>query len=207
MRRLEWLLFLSSCLTLARPSPAQDTEIYVVRPEESRFEIRVGKAGLFSVFGHEHLIEVRRFSGEVRFIASAPNESSVSLELDAASLTVVDPEVKADERAKVQAQMEAEALEVVKFPTIRFVSKKLSLTEIQGELDGEVNGDLTLKEVTRSLKIPLRIAVAVGKLGARGRFKLKGSAFGVKPVSVAGGSVKTRDELELIFDLVCERRP
>jgi hypothetical protein len=41
----------------------------------------------------------------------------------------------------------------------------------------------------------------------RGEVKLKGSQFGIEPVSVAGGTIKTKDELELTFDLLATRRP
>lgn len=188
-------------LGLAAPLGA---ERYLIEPGQSRFQIKVGKAGFFSVFGHEHLVEVRRMSGEAIWDPTAPDGSSVSLTLESASLAVVDPDVKPDERAKIQAQMEAEALEVERYPTIGFVSTGFSVKPFQGEYQGTVTGELTLKGVTRQVKVPVQIAVAVGKLGARGRFKLKGSDFGVKQVTAAGGTVKTKDELELDFDLVFE---
>jgi len=198
---LSWLL-----LEAASPAAAQQSSRYVLQPAASRFQIKVGKSGVFSVFGHEHLVEARRMSGEVQWNASAPESSSVALEFESASLTVVDPDVKEDERAKVQAQMEAEALEIQRYPVIRFTAKGFSIKALQGEYQGEVTGDLTLKGVTRSMKIPVQMAVAVGKLGARGEVKLKGSDFGVKQVTAAGGSVKTKDELQLSFDLVFEEQ-
>ena len=205
-RRRRISMGLAALLLGGAPSLAAASR-YVIRPGESRFQIRVGKSGLFSAFGHEHLVEVRHMSGEVLWSPGAREGSSVNLEFESASLTVVDPDVKDDERAKVQAQMQAEALEIERYPVIRFTAKTLAVEPLQGEYRGTVTGELTLKGVTRSLKIPVQIAVAVGKLGARGELKLKGSDFGVKQVTAAGGAVKTKDELQLSFDLVFEEEP
>jgi hypothetical protein len=37
---------------------------------------------------------------------------------------------------------------------------------------------------------------------AKGAFTLKQSSFGIKPVSVAGGTIKVKDELKFTFDIV-----
>ncbi len=195
-------------LCLASPSFSQDVWIFNLRPDESRFMVKVGRAGVFQVFGHDHLIEVRRYTGQVEWHPDQPEASSIRVEVEAASLTVVDEvdEVEEEERAEIQADMETKALFLDQYPTIRFVSKELSLRKLgEGELRGEVTGELTLHGVKQTIKIPLWLTVTEDKLRSHGEFKLKVSQFGIEQIKAAGGTIKTKDELELSFELVGDR--
>ena len=66
---------------------------------------------------------------------------------------------------------------------------------------GRVTGDLTLHGVTR----PLTFAVARREGHFRGTASIRQRDFGIQPISVAGGTVKVKDELRVEFDVV-ERR-
>ncbi len=52
------------------------------------------------------------------------------------------------------------------------------------------------------MTIPLTLTVSEESLRAQGEFRIKGSDFGIDPISAAGGTVKTSDDLKLTFDLV-----
>jgi polyisoprenoid-binding protein YceI len=199
--------FLGFILLSPSLSLGETAGLFSIRPEESRFTVKVRRAGLLKVFGHDHLVEVRRYRGDVRWMPDAEASSSVKLDIEAASLTVVGEEVSEEDKAKIQATMEAEVLEVDEFPSIRFESKDVKLRDNgKGEYRASVFGELTLHGVTQTVEIPLQISPDGDKLRARGEVKLKGSRFGIEPVSVAGGTVKTKDELELTFDLVAVRK-
>ncbi len=188
---------------LSAPSFGQEGAVFSIRAAESSFTVTVGRAGLLKLFGHDHIVEVRRYTGEVNWSPDSAETSSLRLEIEAASLMVVDEGIDEEERAGIQSVMETEVLEVDKYPVIRFESKKLRLKETDdGAYRATVSGELTLHGVTRAIEIPLQITVNDGRLRARGNIKLKGSRFGIEPVSVAGGTVKTKDELELTFDLI-----
>jgi len=61
-----------------------------------------------------------------------------------------------------------------------------------------VRGNLTLHGQTRSLKV-----VAIYEDGNyRGSTTLRQQDFGITPISVAGGTVKVKDELRIEFDIV-----
>ena len=193
-------------LGLALPLFAQEAWHFTLRPEESRFTMDVGRAGFLKVFGHDHLVEIRGFSGEVDWQPAAPETSSIRIELVATSLTVVDEESDEEELAQIQTDMEAKALDVDNHPQIFFVSEELTLSEAKGdERRGRVTGQITLRGVTKTVTIPLTLTVSEERLRAQGKFQIKGSDFGVDPISAAGGSVKTKDQLELTFDLVGAR--
>ncbi len=198
-------------LVLARPLFAQDGWLFTLQPEESRFTVDVGRAGFLKIFGHDHLVEIRGFSGEVDWQPAAPETSSIRIEVDAASLTVVDEESDEEELGQIQADMEAKALDVESHPQIVFVSETISLEGGDGgdggEYGGRVTGRLTLGGVTNTVTIPLTLTVSEESLRALGEFQIKGSDFGIDQVSAAGGSVKTSDGLKLTFDLAGVRAP
>ena len=182
------------------PSFSQEGWRFTLRPEKSEFTVKVGRAGFLKVFGHDHLVAIRGFKGEVNWQPEQPEASSIRIEVQAASLTVVGEDE--EERAQIQADMEAKALEVESYPQILFVSEELSLGDPEGgEYRGRVTGQITLRGVTNTVTIPLTLTVSEQSLRARGEFQIKGSDFGVEQISAAGGTVKTSDDLELTFDL------
>jgi polyisoprenoid-binding protein YceI len=181
---------------------AQDGWRFALRPEESRFTVDVGRAGFLKVFGHDHLVEIRGFTGEVDWQPAAPESSSIRIEVDAASLTVVG-EGDEEERAQIQADMESKALDVQNHARIDFVSEEISLEERGGgEYRGRITGQVTLRGVTKHVTIPLSLTVSEERLRAQGEFQIKGTDFGIDPITAAGGAVKTSDDLKLTFDLV-----
>ena len=182
------------------PSFSQEGRRFTLGPEESEFTVKVGRAGFLKVFGHDHLVEIRGFNGEVNWQPEQPEASSIRIEVQAASLTVVGEDE--EERAQIQADMEAKALEVESYPQILFVSEELSLGDPEGgEYRGRLTGQITLRGVTNTVTIPLTLTVSEQSLRAQGEFQIKGSDFGVEQISAAGGTVKTSDDLELTFDL------
>ena len=187
------------------PASTEEAWSFSVQPKESRFTVKVGKAGFLKAFGHDHLIEIRGIVGDVDWRPDNPEKSSIRIEIDASSLAVIDEGISDADRATIQAEMETTALDVEKYPKIVFVSKELSVSRGNGERKGNLRGELTLRGVTDEVKIALTLTVDDQKVRVQGEFKIKGSDFGVPQIKAAGGSVKTKDELELTFDLVARR--
>jgi len=63
-------------------------------------------------------------------------------------------------------------------------------------------GEITLHGVSQQLTIPAQLEFGDKLLRAKGAFTLKQSSFGIKPVSVAGGTIKVKDGLKFTFDIV-----
>jgi polyisoprenoid-binding protein YceI len=161
----------------------------------SVLKIRVFKSGFFSAFGHDHEIVAPISQGAVETSESA----GVEVRVDARQLRVLDPDLPADKRDQVQKTMEGpEVLDNGRFPEIRFRS---SLVEKKGRDGWTVNGDLTLHGQTH----PVAVEVTLQDGHYRGAAKLKQRDFGITPVSVAGGTVKVKDEVKITFDLVLAR--
>jgi polyisoprenoid-binding protein YceI len=159
--------------------------------EHSRVTIRAFKSGLFSALAHDHEINAPLHSG--RIDSSAP---SVELRFDVRSLKVLDPELSAADRVKVQQTMLSDkVLDAERFSEIIFRSQTVKSL---GENRFQVEGELTLHGVTRSIMVP--VSLASGRY--TGTVKLKQTEFGITPVKLFGGAVKLKDVVEISFDIV-----
>jgi polyisoprenoid-binding protein YceI len=179
---------------------------FPVSAEESRMTVRVGTAGLFKMFGHEHEIEVRGLAGRVEYDFDSPERSRFVLEIDAASLRVADAELSEEDRVQVQSDMESKALALPRNPRIVFESMEVRLEKSEGASRRlRVRGTLALRGVSKPLDVPLTLEVAVDRLTAKGEMTLESGNWGVPQVSAVGGSVKTSQDLGVTFEIVALR--
>ena len=180
-----------NCLLLLLGMRAAAQSLHI-DPERSTMTVKVAKSGLFSAFGHDHEIRAPIASGSI-VTSIAP---SVELTVDARHMQVLDPDLAADKRAEVQTTMHSNAvLDSERFPQIRFVSRKI---EPAGASRYRVSGELTLHGVTRPVVV--RVEQSAGRY--TGSATVKQSEFGMKPVTVAGGTVKVKDAVEIVFEIV-----
>jgi polyisoprenoid-binding protein YceI len=157
--------------------------------QKSRLTVHAYKSGLFSGLAHDHEIEAPITSGNVDLL-----NRKVELEFDVARMKVLDPKESADKRAEIEKTMLSEkVLDAAKFPKIRFVSRTVNAAGG----DYEVEGNLTLHGVTRALKFPVQM-----KDGTfTGKVAVKQTEFGITPVSIAGGTVKVKDVVDITFEV------
>ncbi|HMF89655.1 MAG TPA: YceI family protein [Candidatus Angelobacter sp.] len=152
--------------------------------------IHVHKSGLFSGFGHNHTVTAPVTRGTID-----PQGLAVQIVVLAQEMKVVDPEVSDKDRAQIQTDMFGpKVLDAAKFPEIKFVSMRI---EPMSAARYHVTGKLELHGVSRELAFE----VTGGTERYRGQTKLKQTDFGIQPVSVAGGTIKVKDEIELEFDI------
>jgi polyisoprenoid-binding protein YceI len=176
-----WLL-ISPCPLLARERP--------IDLEQSTITVHVGKSGLFSVAGHEHIVSAPITAGAI-------NDSEgghVWFRVATAKMMVL-PE---KDQEPVQSTMQGSVLESARFPEINFAST--SIRKI-GDRRWTVIGNLTLHGETRSITVDVH-----SNGGAYlGESKVRQTQFGIHPVSGAGGAVKVKDELKIDFRMVVDK--
>src|SRR5207302_1858024 len=151
---------------------------------------RVGRTGMFSFAGDNHLVRAPLASGSV-------NEAGKHIEfkVQSKSLRVEDPGTAADKKAQIQERMLGpDVLDSGHFPVIQFRSTSIS----GAPADLRAAGDLTLRGQTRPIEAKVQ---QIAKGHWRGAASLKQSAFGIKPISIAGGTVKVKDELKFEFEI------
>jgi polyisoprenoid-binding protein YceI len=179
--KLSWLIFMASAAALS----AQDKQMDV---ERSTITIHVGKAGLLSAAGHEHWVNAPIASGVI-------GEARVEFTVDAAKMKVKpDPKINAKDHEQIQKDMEEMTLEPAKYPTITFKSSRV---EKAGEGQWKVEGTLALHGANKA------ISLTVKRDGDAytGRTTIKQTDFGIKPVSVGGGAIKVKNEVDIEFQI------
>lgn len=171
---------------------------HCLEPGKGQFLILAGTSGLFGAFAHDHTVEAKEITGCAHVDGTDLTKSSVELTFAAKTLTVLDPKASAKDRAKIQQQMETDVLRVREFPSIRFRSTAVHLKGAMLSVDGQ----LTIRDRTQSVSIPLQVMRTTGGLiEVKGTYAFRQTAFGIKPVSIAGGTVRVKDELKVQFDL------
>jgi polyisoprenoid-binding protein YceI len=181
-------LAILACMTWAA---AASTDGRAIDGAHSSLKVRVSKTGFFSAFAHNHEIEAPIESGEV----TESGSPSVELRVDARKMRVLDPEASADTRSQLQKTMLGpQVLDTERFPEIHFRSTEV---EAKGTDHWVVHGALDLHGQSH----PVTIDVTLKDGLYRGSAALKQSGFGMKPVSVAGGTVKVKDEVRVEFEI------
>ena len=159
--------------------------------QHSVLTVRVYKAGAFSAFGHEHSIRAPIQNGSFD-----ENKGTVEFVVDARALRVLDSDVSDKDRAEIQSTMlSPKVLHSEQFHEIRFHSTEVSRGS---ENRWTVQGDLTLHGQTH----PVRVDVERQEGRYRGSARLRQSEFGIKPVTVGGGTIKVKDEVRVEFEIV-----
>jgi polyisoprenoid-binding protein YceI len=156
----------------------------------STMSVRVGKSGALSAFGHEHLIAAPIASG------TADTEAHrVELRVEAAALRVRDPKGSDNDRAQIEKTMLGpDVLDAERYREIDFQSTSARET---GGGSWTVSGNLTLHGATH----PVTVEVRERNGHYAGSATIRQSEFGIKPVKVAGGTVKVKDEVRIEFDI------
>jgi polyisoprenoid-binding protein YceI len=175
---------------------------YRVDASQSRFVVKAFAGGLLSGFAHDHTISIRSFTGEAAFTYVTVSPASLQLTIKADSLAVTD-KISDSDRTKIQTTMRNEVLEVDKYPEIILKSTNVVATRTgEGHYDAIISGDLTLHGVTRNVSIPAKLIFNADNLRARGEFSLRQTNYGIKPVSIAAGTIKVKDEVKFSFEIV-----
>lgn len=169
---------------------------------QSRFTVQAFAEGLFSSFGHDPVIAIRDFAGDVEFTSDTLTEASVRMKIMADSLAVGE-EVKEKDRLEIERMMREDVLETAQYPEIVFVSTNVAASRLgQGRYRARIIGDLTLRGITQNnLWINPEVKMSGDSLRAHGEFTLKQTDFGIKPIKVAGGTLKVKNELKFSFDI------
>lgn len=192
---------------MASPTDVAQSAVarYAVDAAKSRFLVKAAAAGLLSSFGHNPTIAVRRFTGEAVFNPQAPEQSSLHLEIEAASLEVSN-DVNTKDRQQIDSTMKEDVLESSRFPTIRYAGAGTQAVKIaDGLYRITLAGKLSLHGVERELSFPCNVTVSDDNLRANGEFLIRQTDYAIKLVSVAGGALKLKDELKFTFDIAAHR--
>jgi hypothetical protein len=171
---------------------AASAEQRVIDTAHSTVTVHVFKSGLFRAFADNHVIQAPLSDGSIDDGASP----HVRILVDARRMRVLDPGLSPKDREHVQTRMLGpEVLDATRFPDIRFQSVSVQHAGLDGWL---VRGTVTLHGQTHVVEV--KVMAEQGRY--RGSVSLKQTDFGMSPISMAGGTVRVKDDVKVDFDIV-----
>jgi polyisoprenoid-binding protein YceI len=199
------------------PTPSADTRgasVYQVDPGSSQLAILVYRGGKLSRLGHNHVMTSQDVTGRVWVHPEFPR-SGFELSFPVAKLVVDDAEARRaagsdfppeipqpDKDGTRKNMLKPEVLDGDSYPEV-----KLRAAKVGGTLEApQVTAHITIKDASRDVEVPLKIAVDGAKLRATGEFDILQTDFGIKPFSVALGALEVQDRLHIKFAIVAERK-
>jgi len=129
--------------------------------------------------------------------------SRVSVRFPTARLRVSGRGEPPEDVPKVQSRMEGpEVLDIGRFPEATYTSRRVQgRTTAAGRFALTIDGDFTLRAITRKLELPVEVTVEGDVLTATGKAVLRHDDFGMTPISVAG-VVKVKNEIDVEIRIV-----
>jgi len=185
--RFQLALLAVPALGLTLDSYAQVRSVDTVN---SKVIVHAFKSGILSGFADNHEVEAMISEGSVD-----EGKLHVKFVVDSRHMKVLDPQLSPDQRRQVEERMLGpEVLDSAHYPRIVFESTNI---EHVRQDQFVVGGRLSLRGVTRPVSAMVRKEVE----RYVGMCTLKQRDFGINPISIAGGTVKVKDELKIEFDV------
>ncbi len=176
--------------------------------DRSRVYVHVGKTGL----GHEHGVAGRIKTGVIWL--GATNEAGLIVfdmksftadELEAREYVGLQGEVVESTREKVTANMRGpDVLSTAKFPTARFELESaipILKKKPNSPTEYRLTGDFELHGVSRKLSVVVQAEAIDDMIRLHGKFPILQSHFGIKPYSMALGTIGVADQLIIWADI------
>jgi polyisoprenoid-binding protein YceI len=169
---------------------------YRLTSESGELVVKTGRTGMGRRAGHDLVIVVTRWRGEVTVASAKLEDSTVSIEVDIDSFEVreglggVKPLTDKD-RADIKKTL-GDILDSGTHPQIRFAATSVTRS---GE-SVTVVGDLTIRGET----VPVTVGADFTDDRVRGSATVAQTRWGIKPYSAFLGALKLADEVAVEFD-------
>ena len=184
------VLALALCAFAAAPAPPE-AGARTFDLQHSTMTVYVYKQGIFAFAADNHEVEAPIEAGSYD-----SEKHNVELSVDAAKLRVLDRKMPTQRRATVQSNMAGPmVLDAAKYPTITFRSTKIA-PAARGHWT--VTGELALHGRTHSIAVDVLNDRAQHFAGSA---MVRQSEFGITPIRIAGGTVKVKDDVKVVFDI------
>lgn len=170
------------------------------------------RSGLLGFLGHEHAVLATQWFTNICYAPDDIGQSSVQITVPTESLRIdsqkargiasLGPGPSEEEIQEIQAIMLSEEnLAAVQHPRLTFKSSSVSL---EGDSEVILEGPLTLRGQTRTVRFPVTVSRPSGKgIMLSGRFEVLQTDFGIEPESVAG-VINVANNVDIVFEIVGE---
>lgn len=196
------------------PADTRGATVYNVSSQSSQLSILVFRGGKLSRLGHNHLMTSQHVTGRV-WVHREFARSGFELSFPVNELIVDDAQARRAAGGDFQADvpqgdkdgtrknmLRPEVLDGAQYPEV-----KLRSARVTGTLDApHVTARITIKDTSRDVEVPVKIAVEGARLNATGEFDIQQTEFGIKPFSAALGALEVQDRLHIKFKIVAQRK-
>ncbi len=138
-----------------------------------------------------------KFTGSINLVNGKPEESSVTVDIDAAS-------VYTDADGLTKHLQTGDFFDVTKYPKATFTSTKIVADAAGGEGKYAVTGDLELRGVKKSITFPATITVNDSEVSVNSEFSINRKDFNILYAGKADDLI--RDDVVLKLDLKAPRK-
>ena len=193
MRRSIRLLVPALAVALLAPAPSR-AATWELDPAHSSIGFAIRHMMISTVRG-----QLRTFTGKATGDPTAPDKGAIEVTIDATSIDTANP--KRDGHLK-----SPDFLDVAKFPTITFKSKKIAAA---GQGKAKLTGDLTLHGVTKEVVLDvdgltpaIKDPMGNTRAGAHATTKIDRKHFGILyNKTLDGGGLMVGDEIDVTIDV------
>jgi len=173
--------------------------VFTIDAERSEVVVEVRRAGTLARLGHDHVMVAHRVRGYV-----APQEARADLYLRLDELAVDEEEARravgfdtnptSEQIEGTRQNMLHREIDAAQHPFV--VVHVTHAGQPQAAVAIELNG------VTRAVPVAMQTTAASDEVRARGSFSIEQTAFGIAPLSLAGGAIQVADRVDLEFTIV-----
>ena len=179
---------------------------FLLDAKSSQFTAQAFAEGLAGIADHRPRFSIRDFFGEAELDPDKPEGGSLHLTAKAGSLDLID-EVTQNDRRAIERVMFGEVLHPEKFPEVTFRSSRVVCSPMEGSrYRADIAGMVSLNGAENRQSMQAQLVLSDGSFRAYGEFRLRQTDFGLTIASVAGGLLRIKDELKLVFFIVARRR-
>ena len=183
------------------PSVYGAADQYEISPApQSHFALEVYKTGLMA--GKKHHFEFSRYHGILRYNREQAANASLKLTVESKSAVCQDTWVNPKDRDKIQHYALKEMLDAGRYPEIVFQS-----TAVKPLAEGQfqVRGRLTIRDKTEPATVEVKVDSSSGQpLHFTGQANVRLTDYDLKPPKAGLGSIGTKDEMTVFFQLTGE---
>jgi polyisoprenoid-binding protein YceI len=187
---------------IQKKSSSASAKTYVMNAAQSQITLTLTQEGALQKIHPLHHVAAKNFGGRIQ-LPTDESKTSVELDADTKSFVNIDTDMKDFEKSGFHKVLHGEVLRSDQFPSIKF--RSVSVTNIQkfgNNRSFTLNGDLTLRGVTRRVAFPVKVTLNGNQLRATGEENIKQTDFNITPYSGGLGTIKIGDQLKVSFIII-----
>lgn len=193
-----------------RQAAAAGRAVFRVEPAASLAMVEVRRGGSLAFIGHDHVVASHGLRG---YVAPERGRADLYLRLDELAVDEAalraesgfDTRPSAEDIVATRDNMLNKVLKAAEHPYLLIRVAGVTAGSAGGEEGSQLDARITLAGQTRSMAVPVALAVEGDTLRVSGRLVLKQSDFGIVPFAVLGGALQVQDALPLRFRIEARR--